>query len=290
MARVERRRSQNISGNFYVDDSCIDCDTCRWMVPTVFARAGNQSAVHHQPSQETERLQALQALLACPTASIGTLDKPQEIRQVQQSFPSLITANIYHCGYHAPQSFGATSYFIHRPQGNILVDSPRFTPPLVKQLEALGGIRYLYLTHRDDVADHAQFQAHFGCTRILHQADINRDTQGVELPLSGTDPYVLDEDLLIIPVPGHSPGHTVLLYDQQYLFTGDHLAGSATGHRLTAFRRYCHSWPDQIQSMGQLLNYDFTWILPGHGRRHHADAASLRQQLQDCIAAMAAAA
>ncbi|NJK40216.1 MAG: MBL fold metallo-hydrolase [Acaryochloridaceae cyanobacterium SU_2_1] len=290
MARIEQRRSQNSPGNFYVDDSCIDCDTCRWMVPTVFHRAGEQSAVHHQPTRESERFQALQALLACPTASIGSLDKPQDIRQVQQSFPTPITANIYHCGYHSAKSFGAASYFIRRPEGNILIDSPRFTPPLVKQLEALGGIHYLYLTHRDDVADHAQFQAHFGCRRILHQADINRDTQGIELPLQGTEPYSLAEDLLIIPVPGHSPGHTVLVYDHQYLFTGDHLAWSAKTNSLTAFRRYCHSWPDQIQSMRQLLQYDFTWILPGHGRRYHADSAILRHELQACIAAMEAVA
>lgn len=30
------------------------------------------------------------------------------------------------------------------------MDFPRFAAPLVAQLAALGGIRYLYLTHRDD--------------------------------------------------------------------------------------------------------------------------------------------
>ncbi|MGB5768342.1 MAG: ferredoxin, partial [Crocosphaera sp.] len=36
MATIEKRRSENIPGNFYVDSTCIDCDTCRWMSPTVF--------------------------------------------------------------------------------------------------------------------------------------------------------------------------------------------------------------------------------------------------------------
>ena len=78
MANLQQRRSQNVTGDFYVDSTCIDCDTCRWMAPEVFEHAEGQSAVHHQPTGEKERLHALQALLACPTASIGTVEKPTE--------------------------------------------------------------------------------------------------------------------------------------------------------------------------------------------------------------------
>ena len=39
------------------------------------------------------------------------------------------------------------------PDGNWLIDSPKFVTPLVKQLETLGGIAHIFLTHRDDVAD-----------------------------------------------------------------------------------------------------------------------------------------
>lgn len=287
MAQMQKRRSQNVTGDVYVDSTCIDCDTCRWMAPEIFHRDGSQSAVFAQPTEDKTRLHALQALLSCPTASIGTVDKPTEIRQVQQSLPILIAENVYHCGYHSEKSFGATSYFIQREDGNVLVDSPRFTPPLVKQLEAMGGIKYMYLTHRDDVADHAQFQAHFGCTRILHQDDISAGTQDVELPIEGTEPYTLAPDLLIIPVPGHSKGHTVLLHKNQFLFTGDHLAWSAGVNRLVGFRRYCfYSWDEQIKSMRKLLKHDFEWILPGHGRRYHASLAEMRQQIKDCITVM----
>ncbi|MEO0852255.1 MAG: ferredoxin, partial [Cyanobacteria bacterium J06648_11] len=163
MAHLAQRRSQNVAGDFYVDRTCIDCDTCRWMAPEVFSRVDGQSAVFRQPGDETERLEAMQALLSCPTASIGTQDKPRDIKAAHQSFPILITDSVYHCGYHSENSFGAASYLIQRPDGNVLVDSPRFAPPLVKQLEAMGGIRYLYLTHRDDVADHAKFHSHFSC-------------------------------------------------------------------------------------------------------------------------------
>lgn len=284
MAHLNQRRPQNIDGDFYVDSTCIDCDTCRWMAPDVFHRADGMSAVHHQPTTDKERLIALQALLSCPTASIGTIEKPGDIKQAQVSLPLLIEDNVYHCGYHSEKSYAAASYVIQHPDGNILIDSPRFTPPLVKQLEAMGGIRYLYLTHRDDIADHQKFRDKFGCDRILHADDIATETQSIEIQLTGNEPYPLTEDLVIIPVPGHTKGHTVLLFKNRFLFTGDHLAWSAYLEHLYAFHRYCwYSWPKQIESMKRLSAYDFEWILPGHGRRYHAPNGEMKTALQNCI-------
>lgn len=288
MATLQQRRSQNVAGDFYVDSTCIDCDTCRWMTPEVFNRQAGQSAVYHQPTTALERLKSLQALLACPTASIGTVDKPNDIKAAQTTFPIPIADNVYHCGYHAKSSFGATSYFIHRRGGNVLVDCPRFTAPLVKQLEEMGGVQLIYLTHRDDIADHHKYHAHFGCDRILHQDEISSQTQDIEIQLTGYNPVELAPDLLIIPVPGHTQGHTVLLYDQKFLFSGDHLAWSDQLQQLIAFRRVCwYSWSDLKQSMKKLTPYRFEWVLPGHGRRHHADAATMHQELEKCIQWMA---
>lgn len=287
MAHLKQRRSQNVSGDFYVDSTCIDCDTCRWMAPEVFHRDGEQSAVYHQPTSETERLRSLQALLACPTSSIGTVEKPQDIKEAQQSFPLLIEDNVYDCGYHSEKSYAATSYFIQHPEGNVLVDSPRFTPPLVKRLEEMGGIRYMYLTHRDDVADHQKYAEHFRCKRILHSDDITSGTRDVEIQLTGTEPIQLAPDLLIIPVPGHSKGHTVLLHNNKFLFTGDHLAWDEELNQLVAFHDFCwYSWSEQLKSMRKLTNYSFEWVLPGHGRRYHADVQTMHHQMCHCLAWM----
>jgi glyoxylase-like metal-dependent hydrolase (beta-lactamase superfamily II)/ferredoxin len=287
MAQLKQRRTENISGDFYVDGSCIDCDTCRWMAPEIFARVGEQSAVFYQPQNDAQKLKAMQALLSCPTASIGTVEKPRDIEMAQQSIPIAIDDNVYHCGYHSEKSYGAASYLIQRSQGNILVDSPRFTPPLVKRLEEMGGVRYLYLTHRDDVADHQKFRARFGCDRILHQEDITANTQDVEIQISGGEAQEFAPEILIIPVPGHSQGHTVLLYRNKFLFTGDHLAWSASRDVLYAFRDYCwYSWSEQIKSMEKLMNYSFEWILPGHGRRYCGDRAKIHSKLQACIEVM----
>ncbi len=284
MAHLANRRPENVAGDFYVDSSCIDCDTCRWMAPAVFERRGSQSAVHHQPQDEKSRLAAMQALLSCPTASIGTVDKPTDMKAVQASLPIPVVDNIYHCGYHAESSFGAASYLIVRPEGNVMVDSPRFAPPLAKQIEAMGGICYLYLTHRDDVADHQKWHDRFGCERILHADEINRGTLSVEQQLTGFEPIEFAPDILIIPVPGHTKGHTVLLYQKHYLFTGDHLALSRSQGHLVGFREACwYDWKTQIESMEKLTQYEFDWVLPGHGRRYHTDRASMQQDLRHCI-------
>lgn len=286
MANIKLRRSENISGDIYVDSTCIDCDTCRWMSPTVFHRSGEQSAVYHQPTNDIERQEAMQALLSCPTNSIGTVATPKDIKKIQQTLPILVADNVYHCGYHSEKSFAAASYLIVRPEGNVLVDSPQFLSPLVKRLEEMGGIKYMYLTHRDDIADHQKFRAHFSCDRILHVDDISPTTSDVEIQLTGTDPISLTPDLLIIPVPGHTKGHTVLLY-QKFLFTGDHLAWSSQLNQLFAFRRHCwYSWSEQIKSMRQLSRYSFEWVLPGHGHRYHAELETMQQQLHQCIASM----
>ena len=284
MAHINLRLPQNVKGDLYVDSSCIDCDTCRWMAPDVFNRAVGQSAVYHQPDNAAERLRSLQALLACPTSSIGTVEKPKDIKDAQLSFPIPVAENVYHCGYHSEKSYGAASYLIQRPEGNVMIDSPRWTPPLVKRLEEMGGIRYLYLTHRDDVADHQKFQEHFGCDRILHTDEISAGTRNVEIQLAGSQLFTLASDLLIIPVPGHTKGHTVLLYNNKFLFTGDHLAWSTQLKQLVAWPDVCwYSWSKQLQSMRQLANYSFEWVLPGHGRRHYAEREIMRQQMQQCI-------
>ncbi|MEM7553633.1 MAG: MBL fold metallo-hydrolase [Cyanobacteria bacterium P01_A01_bin.84] len=284
MANLNLRRPQNISGEFYVDTTYIDCDTCRWMAPEIFNRTEQQSSVYHQPYNEEERIAALQALLSCPTASIGTVEKPNDIKIAHLSFPIQIEENVYHCGYHSEKSFGAASYFIQLSSGNVLVDSPVFAPPLVKRLEKMGGVRYMYLTHQDDVADHEKFAQHFDCERILHVDEISNGTKNVEIQLDGLQNFELTPDLLIIPVPGHTKGNTVLLYKNRFLFAGDHLAWSDRLGQLIAFRNFCfYSWSELRQSMIKLNNYSFEWVLPGHGRRYHADTKTMHQQIQKCI-------
>jgi glyoxylase-like metal-dependent hydrolase (beta-lactamase superfamily II)/ferredoxin len=290
MANPAKRLPENVPGDFYVDDTCIDCDACRQIAPSVFRDHGDQSSVFRQPETEAEARRALMSLAACPTGSIGTSRK-YDARIGVEAFPEAIDANVYFCGFTSESSFGAWSYLVVRAEaegGNVLVDSPRFTRPLVRRIEALGGIRTIFLTHRDDVADHAEYARHFNAARVMH-ADDNAARFGVERVVEGEDALRLDRDLLIIPTPGHTRGHAVLLYRDKYLFTGDHLAWSPARNTLTAFRSACwYSWAAQTRSMERLLDYGFEWVLPGHGRIHHDSREAMRGHLLGCVNRMKA--
>src|SRR5204862_5089754 len=142
---------------------------------------------------------------------------------------------------------GASSYFIRRPGGNLLVDSPRAAAPLLRRLGEMGGVAVLFLTHRDDVADHRRFRERFGCERVIHAADAGGELREAERRLEGEGPIPLDDELLAIPVPGHTRGSMALLYREKFLFTGDHLWWSEEDGGLDASREVCwYSWPEQI--------------------------------------------
>ena len=283
MAQPALRLPENVPGDFYVDSTCIDCDACRLIAPAVFRDAGDQSAVYHQPASDEERLAAQKALISCPTASIGT-ERRHDMREALASLPDLIDDDVFRCGYTSESSFGAISYLVRHAAGNILVDSPRFAGPLVKNIAALGGVSRMLLTHQDDVADHRKFHERFGCERVLHRDDVRNGTADVESQPAGLEPLIVAPDVLMIPTPGHTRGHAVFLYRNKYLFTGDHLAWSPSRGHLYAFRDACwSSWSEQIRSMDRLLDFSFEWVLPGHGRPVHLAPGTSRSELEKCV-------
>ena len=305
MANPAKRSKDNAPGEFFVDTTCIDCDQCREIARHSFGDGDAQARVWHQPAGAQDRRSALHALLSCPVGAIGGSAGSKfsgELAEAANDFPLPIDDNVFYCGYASRNSYGASSYFVARPEGNVLVDSPRFTSRLAKRLERMGGVRWMFLSHVDDIADHARFRDHFaysGCQRIIHAGELPalspsfRQAGGaMEVIIEGDDAHSLAPDLTIIPTPGHTRGHQVLLHRDKFLFTGDHLWWSPARGRLSASRDYCwYSWEQQISSMRRLLDYQFEWVLPGHGRRHHAAGASaMHASLEACIAQMQRAA
>ena len=278
MANPKKRVPENVPGDFFVDSTCIDCDACRQIAPAVFGEAAETSFVKAQPVSSAERRQALRALLACPTGSIGYLGD-DDVKAVMKDFPLVVEEPVFYCGYNSPKSYGGNSYFIKRPDGNWLIDSPKFVTPLVKRLEALGGISHIFLTHRDDVADAEGFAGHFKSRRIIHRDELSSQP-GAEVVLEGEGPWELAPGFLAMPTPGHTKGHCVLLFQNRFLFTGDHLDWDRDEQHLAASEDYCwFSWPQQAESMEWLANYRFEWVLPGHGQRVHLPADEMRRQI-----------
>jgi glyoxylase-like metal-dependent hydrolase (beta-lactamase superfamily II) len=255
------------------------------VAPGLIVERDGQSAFAKQPETPEELRMAWRARLLCPTASVRT---EAHMAVPEGLFPEEMTDCVYRLGYNARASYGAHSYLMRRETGNVMVDSPRWAKPVVDQLKAWGGLSDILLTHQDDVADADRYARHFGARVWIHWADRSAARYADQI-LAGDDPSAIDEDLLAIPVPGHTRGSVAYLFDNRCLFTGDSLAWSFERNDLTAFRTYCWSWPTQIKSLERLARFDFEWVLSGHGGSKHLPAGEMRARLASLVDRMARA-
>jgi glyoxylase-like metal-dependent hydrolase (beta-lactamase superfamily II)/ferredoxin len=283
MARVDQRHSGNAVGDWFVDTRCIDCGTCREIAPDLFVERGGGSVMRRQPAAGEETAAWL-AAQACPTMSIGTISRR---RRPGRLYPREVspTSGVFDVGYCSQDSFGASAWFVVRPAGNVLVDSPRFTEALAAPIAELGGIDHVALTHRDDVADARRWAERFGARTWIHADDRSSAPWATDVITVEQD---LQPGLRAIPVPGHTKGSVVFLLDDTWLFTGDSLAWSHELADLTAFRDACwYSWRAQTESLAALAErHQFAAVLPGHGARHLGTPDVMHERLVALVARM----
>lgn len=270
------------------------------MTPELFGRVNGQSAVTRQPTDDAERVRAMQAASACPTGSIRTEVATQLAKTASESFPKLCVDargnhvhGVFYNGHTAEQTFGASSWLVTSPECNVMIDCPRFSPLLAARIQNVCNtattdsisdgrtLNYLLLTHTDDVYGHAQWQKHTKAVRIIHESECNsqQGTTECEIQLRDADlPYKLSATLTIVHVPGHTRGSLALLdSSSRSLFSGDHVWGSMD-HVLTASPTYCsYSWPRQVDSIAKMADLPFLHLWPGHGRPVHFEDAAHRQ-------------
>jgi ferredoxin len=263
VARSADRHPSNIAGDWYVDTRCIDCDVSRHYAPGLIeALPDGQSVVARQPASPEEELLMWRAALACPTRSIGTVERRPEPAGV---FPWEVTPGVFLCGHNDRRSFGAHAWFVPRAGGGLLVDSP----------------------HRDDVADASRFAEHFGARVWVHEAD--RDAAPFASDIIGDDETEIDAGVIAFPVPGHTRGSVLYLHDERHLFSGDSLAWFHREEDLGAFRGATwYSWPEQRASLRRFVDsgHRFEWICPGHGKWHGAPAGEMHDRLAALVARM----
>lgn len=283
MANVSKRLDSNVEGNFFVDSTCINCDTCRQLAPATFIEDGDYSAVCHQPESARDEFSAYQALIACPVGSIGTVKKdPNVFSRAQSSFPWPLEDGVHYVGCNSEKSFGAHSYFVQHHNGNWLVDSPRYLKHLVQAFEERGGIRYIFLSHKDDVADAGRYAKAFGATRIIHRADASA-MPDAEWIIDGEDVVPAKPEFVCIPVPGHTAGSMVLLYKNRFFFSGDHLWWDRDLQQLATPENLVWDGVQLERSVRKLLNYSFEWVLPGHGERIHLHRRDMKHAVDQLI-------
>jgi glyoxylase-like metal-dependent hydrolase (beta-lactamase superfamily II) len=280
---VSARHELNAPGPWYVDKRCIDCSAARTVAPGLIVRRGGQSVFARQPETEDELVMAWRARLLCPTASVRS---EAEVGLPGPVFPEEMTSGIFRLGFNARASYGAHSFLIRGMAGNAMVDSPRWTRAAVESIERLGGLAHILLSHRDDVADAQRFARRFGARVWIHADDSDAAPFATDI-LRGKVATPVDADWLAIPVPGHTKGSVVYLFEGRRLFTGDSLAWSFERDDLIAFRDACwFSWSEQTRSLRRLLDYPFDWVFAGHGGSRHLPPEEMHRRLRALIARM----
>jgi glyoxylase-like metal-dependent hydrolase (beta-lactamase superfamily II) len=266
----------NVDGPWFVDRRCIDCDAARQVAPELIGRSDRQSVVVRQPETQAEQLAMWRAALACPTRSVRR-DPPG--RSPAELFPETLAPGVSYCGYNHPDSFGANAFLVERPEGNALVDAPRFVRPLVEAIEARGGLAHVLLTHRDDVADAARYADHFDARVWIHADDADAAPFATDV-VDGGDLEV-QPGLWLLACPGHTRGSVCYLLEERYLFSGD----SLFWHRRRAdlalhLRQTWFSLDVQLRSLRRIgLEAPFSFVLAGHGDRHETSQEDMRSRL-----------
>ncbi|WP_437486929.1 MBL fold metallo-hydrolase [Sorangium sp. So ce1014] len=280
---------------------------------------GSFTGVLRQPRSQADLEAARTAVAACPVHALrlkppAVRPRPGALGAPFSTWPRRIEEDVWALGHPSSDNVGATAYFIERPGGNVLVDLPKPNEAIFRFLEEHGGVRWIFITHGDNTAHHAEFAARFpGCRRILGFADVSASggpysaiTTDVEIQLPDrpgpmtlegaplADAELAGAELAVLSQPGHTAGSMCLLYRGRFLFTGDHLAYSRRLGRMVAFRLQCWGdWERQIHSVRRLAvlaeagRLRFAWLLPSHGEWHRfegdggapATAAELRRAL-----------
>lgn len=214
MPSLTDRNPESVPGDWYIDNHCIDCAASRVVAPGLIIHRNEKSIFARQPETEEEIRAAWRAALVCPTASIGRVSRGKPPPDL---FPYELASGVFLCGYNARSSFGANSYLAKRTDGNLLIDSPRYSSKLVKTIKEAGGLDHILLTHRDDVADADRYAKEFGAKVWIHQFDADAAPYATDV-IEGEDAAPLTPGVIAIPVPGHTRGSVVYLIDDTYLF------------------------------------------------------------------------
>ncbi|HEY9780445.1 MAG TPA: MBL fold metallo-hydrolase [Leptolyngbyaceae cyanobacterium] len=163
-------------------------------------------------------------------------------------------------------TLGGTAYFIVENEANILIDSPAWDEVNQNYLSSVGGVRWLFLTHRGAIGKAREIQQAFGCEILI------QEQEAYLLPGLKVTRFKQDFNIgnaQVIWTPGHSPGSSCLYYPREggVLFSGRHILPNQTGELVPLRTAKTFHWFRQLASI-QLLRDRFTpetlnYICPG---------------------------
>ena len=152
------------------------------------------------------------------------------------------------------------SFVLERPAGNLVVYNSPGLSSAAPQIRELGGAGRLLVNHAHE--------AMYGPPRLeapvwVHARD--RAEVARSMPVAGTfsGPQLIDDDVRVVPTPGHTPGTTSYLWDSgehRFLFTGDFVwveHGEWKAVVLGSSRR-----ADYLESLALVRELDFDVLVP----------------------------
>ncbi len=277
MPRADQSHPANQSGLWFVDTRCIRCDAARnWAPGLIEMDAAGRSYVARQPVGAAEEAAMWRAAAACPTKSIGNRSQPREPAGV---FPYRMTDGVFALGNNALSSFAAHSFLVARPEGNLMVDSPRFNRVLAESVDALGGIAHVLLSHRDDVADADRWADRYGARVWIGEADADAAPYATDVT-GDEEVAVISPGVVSIPAPGHTKGHVLYYVDDRLLFTGDTLHWNHRRGEFDVFpEQTFFSWPVLADTMDLIAKLKVEWVFAGHGMWSRVDGDEWARQM-----------
>jgi metallo-beta-lactamase superfamily protein len=172
------------------------------------------------------------------------------------------------------------AFLLRRSRGNVLVYASRGLD--AGAVDALGGVARRYLNHRHEALFGADAVA---APLFVHERE--RAAVDPKLHVRGTFSrrHMLDEDLEVIPIPGHTPGATAYLWhsgEHRFLFTGDTIyldGGEWVAAVLDSSDRERY-----VESLELIRGLDFDVLVPwaaSAGQPYHAvtTAAGARRRI-----------
>jgi len=146
-------------------------------------------------------------------------------------------------------TLGGTAYLIVENDGNILIDAPPWIAEIQDFLAERGGVRTIFLTHRDNRGKATQIQNDTGCTLVVQEQEAYL--------LPDADVKTFQDEIAILPnltgiwTPGYSPGSSCAYYANAggVLFSGRHLLPNREG---MARPQQTFHWRRQLRSVKTL--------------------------------------
>lgn len=160
------------------------------------------------------------------------------------------------------------AYFLRCNEGNVLFYNTAYEDE-IQHIADLGGIKYQYLSHRDEVGSSLKIiKKRFGSALCCGAKELATIVDSCDVDVVFTERERHFAGIEVIPTPGHTEGSISFLYQAPhgltYLFTGDTLfqgngrwetlffanAGGSASDLADSLRQYREMHPDVVISSG----------------------------------------